>query len=468
MPIPTHSGIVTRLTNWPVACWKSIVMTESRSTTYKRSSTYELDRRAIQILRENDWGGFTLPSKRLYPYQWNWDSMFVALGFSEIDLDRAWTEIESLFEGQWDNGMAAHIVFRRDCPTYFPGPSIWQSRHSPPTSGLSQPPVAATVVRDLFEKDPVMGLERLRVLFPKLIKWHRWFHTMRVISGGTAIAVTHPWESGRDNSPDWDTALRRVDPTGVSPYERRDLNHVDAAMRPTKFDYDRYMKLVEYGRATGWDHAQITREGPFAVADPGITFILMRADRDLKELAKILGYRDSLFEIESWLEGADKTADFLWSEHLKAYAARDMRTGVFAEGISSVAFLSYYAGIFHSQRNGALLGHLRRFLASVRYGVPSFDPQHPGFEARRYWRGPSWAIVNYLIARGLLDAGLVDESNELRLHTRAMIEGAGFYEYFDPTDGTGAGGTDFTWTAAIWLAWASPMVDNSLVHPIKR
>lgn len=436
-------------------------MEKEATARTQRSPSYALDQHAIQILRENDWGGYTLPSKGLYPYQWNWDSMFVALGFSEIDLDRAWTEVESLFEGQWGNGMAAHIVFRRDMPGYFPGPAVWQSNHYPPTSGLSQPPVAATVVRDLFEKDRDFGIDRLRALFPKLIKWHRWFHTKRVISGGKAIAVTHPWESGRDNSPDWDAALSRVDPSGVTPYQRRDLAHVDAAMRPTDADYDRYMKLVEFGRDCSWDHTHITREGPFAVADPGITFILMRADRDLKALARHLRYRDSLYEIESWLRGADQTSDDLWCESLGAYAARDLRTGEFAEGISSVAFLSFYAGLLNPQRDARLLAHLRRFLDRVRFGLPSFDPDHPKFEPRRYWRGPSWAIVNYLIARGLTDVGLLDEAQEIRNHTQRMISGSGFFEYFDPRDGSGAGGRDFTWTAAIWLAWASPMVSAS-------
>ncbi|MCH8475911.1 MAG: hypothetical protein LAT55_11880 [Opitutales bacterium] len=435
------------------------------STKPARRPSHRTDQRAIQILRENDWGGYTLPSKGLYPYQWNWDSMFVALGFSEFDLDRAWTEVESLFEGQWGNGMAAHIVFRRDMPGYFPGPRVWETTEKIPTSGLSQPPVAATVVRDLFEKDREFGWERLREIFSKLVKWHRWFHTMRVISGGTAIVVTHPWESGRDNSPDWDAALRLVDSEGIEPYTRCDLGHVDAAMRPTKEDYDRYMKLVEYGRSTGWDHTQITREGPFAVADPGITFILTRADRDLKYLAQVLGYRDSLYEIEGWLATSGQAADSLWSEELQAYVAYDLRHGCFAEGVSSVAFLSFYAGLSHPGRDRFLLRHLHRFLDAVQYGVPSFDPEHPFFESKRYWRGPTWAIINYLIARGLLDFGLREEADLLRHSTREMISKHGFYEYFDPLDGTGSGGKDFTWTAAIWLAWASPMVDGSKNHP---
>ena len=50
--------------------------------------------------------------------------MFVATFrfLPEFDLDRALEEVETLFQGQWNNGMAAHIVFRRDDPSYFPGP----------------------------------------------------------------------------------------------------------------------------------------------------------------------------------------------------------------------------------------------------------------------------------------------------------------------------------------------------------
>jgi hypothetical protein len=417
----------------------------------------ELDRRALSILRQNEWGGYTLPTRGLYPYQWNWDSMFVALGFAEFDLERAWTEVETLFEGQWANGMAAHIVFRKDDPSYFPGPDIWRAEGSKlPTSGCSQPPVAATVVRDLYEKDPAMGRDYLEKLFPKLMAWHRWFHTMRVISGGAAIAVTHPWESGRDNSPDWDAALANVDPTGIEPYTRRDTGHVDAAMRPTGAEYDRYLKLVEYGRQTGWDHAHITREGPFAVADPGVTFILMRADRDLKALALILDKQDSAREIETWLYHAEEAVDYLWSEKLGAYAARDLRTDTAATGVSSVAFLSYYAGVAVPRRDAHLQRSLRRILDLAPFSLPSFDPEHPRFDSRRYWRGPTWAVVNYLVARGLAEYGFENESERIRGDTRRMIALSGFYEYFDPLTGAGAGGDNFAWTAAMWLCWASP------------
>ena len=48
-------------------------------------------RRAAAVLRHNDNGGYTVPSRATYPHQWNWDSALAALGWAELDAARAWT-----------------------------------------------------------------------------------------------------------------------------------------------------------------------------------------------------------------------------------------------------------------------------------------------------------------------------------------------------------------------------------------
>lgn len=417
----------------------------------------ELDAQAKEILRVNDRGGFTVPTARLYPYQWNWDSAFAARGFGEINKDRAWTELDTLLEAQWADGMVPHIIFRRDDPDYFPGPRIWQSGTTPPSSGYSQPPVAATVARDLFEAGPKEAAEpRARAVFPKLLAWHRWFHRYRDPEGLGVIAIAHPWESGRDNSPDWDAAMEKVDTSGVEPYERRDTDQIHAEMRPTKKDYDRYIALIQFGRNCGWDPQEIAKNGPLFVADPGLTFVLLRADRDLLALAKSLGESDSIAEIEGWIAQAEAGASLLWNAKAGAYCARDLRSGEQSDGVSSVSFLSLYAGLDAPEQEKLNLASLERIAAACRYAVPSFDPEHPKFDSLRYWRGPTWCVVNELIGRGLAERGFSKLAERVRGDTAALIESAGFYEYFCPLTGRGAGGGDFTWTAATWLAWASP------------
>ncbi len=402
---------------------------------------------AKAILRDNDRGGYCVPTAGLYPFQWNWDSLFAALGWAQFDTERAWTEIETLFAAQWPSGMVPHIVFWKDAPSYFPGPDTWRTNTvTPATSGISQPPVAATIVRRLTEMDRPPK----RSLYEAIERWHRWWHEARDPDGLGVIAVSHPWESGRDNLPDWDRPLLRVAPTANGDYKRRDLDHVDASMRPHKSDYDRYLALIDYGASTGWDDAEIARRSPFRVADPGVTAVLLRAERDLVWLGESLGVDTS--DIRRRVDRLESGFEQFWNEAAGAYCSLDLLSGQLAEAGTSVSFLAPYAGIdCHTDR---LLEQLQSWSQACTYLVPSFDPRHADFEPLRYWRGPVWCMINYMIASGLADFGACAWAERLRADTAKLISGAGMPESFDPMAGEPVGGSRFTWTAALWLAWA--------------
>ncbi|MEM1236401.1 MAG: hypothetical protein AAGI10_05465 [Pseudomonadota bacterium] len=409
------------------------------------NTAIDMDARARAILQGNDRGGYTVPTAGLYPYQWNWDSAFAAWGFATFDVDRAWEELETLFSGQWANGMVPHILFHKDDPGYFPGPDVWASGTTPPSSGISQPPVAATMVRLVLAADPSRA-ERARALFPKLMASHTWFMRDRVRDG--MACITHPWESGRDNCPDWDIGMAGVDGSNVGEYTRRDTGHVDASMRPTMEEYDRYVAILEFGRSVNWNANAIMADGPFLMADPGTHFILMRAHADLAALAAELG--EDAGPLDTWHDELRKGADGLWNPEIGAYDARNMRDGAFAGVLGTGAFTAYVAGVARPELDAELM----RSWDAVKYGLPSSDPEGPLFDARRYWRGPMWPFLNALIALGLKDSGRADLAERLRKETESAIRSGGFNEYFDPTTGEPCGGTDFTWTAAIWLTWA--------------
>ncbi|KMW56829.1 hypothetical protein AIOL_001785 [Candidatus Rhodobacter oscarellae] len=410
-----------------------------------------LDERARAILRANDRGGFTLPTEGLYPYQWNWDSAFAGWGFASFDLDRAWQELESLFSGQWPNGMVPHILFRSDDPGYFPGPTVWgtQGIGPIPSSGISQPPVAATAIRAIWQADKAAGDARLRALLPGIKAWHRWFMDWRRTPEG-AIFVTHPWEAGRDNTADWDSAMAMIEPAGVGDYTRRDTAHVNAEMRPTKADYDRYIWLVNRGRNMGWDEAEMAKDRPFAVADPTMTFILLRANRDLSHMLAAHGMDTA--EVDGWTMRLEAGCAALRHPELGFFDAVNLRTGAHTGHLTSASFLCWYAGLDDARMRAAVT----EGLASSSYPLPSLAVDSPHFDGMRYWRGPTWAMVNMMIGLGLADMGLAAEAELLRTRTGEMIAQHGFAEYFHPQTGEPAGGGTFTWTAAVWLAWASP------------
>lgn len=408
-----------------------------------------LDERARDVLRRNDRGGYTVPTRGLYPFQWNWDSAFAAWGWATFDADRAWEEIETLLRGQWVTGMLPHIVFHRSDDGYFPGPAEWGVDHAPSTSGISQPPVLASMVRRVHAADPDLGRARLEPLFPKLVAAHRWWHDTRCGEG--VAAITHPWESGRDNSTAWDVGLIAVDASTIEPYQRRDLGHVDASMRPSSLDYDRYVAILEFGRRASWDQARIVADGPFLMADPALNLILLRAHRDLAALGRALGgwAAAAARDLDGWAAELEASLPRLWNDETGAYDALDLRTGRFAGCTTASAWLEYWAGVADERLDARLASVWER----VRYGLPTEDPASRSFEPRRYWRGPVWPVVNSLVATGLAESGRSDEAERLRAETGALIRSGGFAEYFDPIDGTPCGGGSFTWTAAVWLAW---------------
>lgn len=412
---------------------------------------------ARAILRGNDRGGYTVPNGRVYPFQWNWDSAFVAIGFDTFDRNRAWQEVETLFKAQWEDGFLPHIIFWQEDEGYFPGPGVWDTGRDPVTSGITQPPVAASMIRILWEKAKAAGeadayRPRLEALFGKLLAWHRWFRDHRDPEGRGVVVAMHPWETGRDNSPEWDAPGEPIDISNVGEYVRRDTGHLDAKMRPTKLEYDRYLALVQYGRAQGWDHAKISAGNPFKVADVGMSMMLLRANRDLLLLAKDLGRDAEVMEIALMIAKAETGIDWLWDEQKHAWCSRDLISGKSSGFITSASFLSFYAGLSDPPKDAAMLAHFSRIGSKVEYMMPSLDPEDPGFQMIRYWRGPVWAVVNFMIYTGLAEAGYDAEAARMRRDTLALIERNGFYEAFSPVDGTGSGGDDFSWTAAIWLA----------------
>ena len=416
----------------------------------------DVDRQAVRILQANDRGGYTVPTDGLYPYQWNWDSAFAALGFATFDRDRAWREIEALFEGQWEDGMLPHIIFRRIDPEYFPGPDVWGSNTDPPTSGHSQPPVVASVVRWLVETGVGADERRAHALFPGLLASHGWWHRYRDPDETGLVGIIHPWESGRDNCPDWDEALRKISvPDDLGAYHRRDTDFADAATRPTSETYDRYLTIVKFGRECGWDHEKVTREGPFLMADPCVQFVLMRADRDLMALAERFEDDRARRIIADWIARDAEGAQAMWSDNACGFVARDLRNGGKSPAISNASMLAFHANAGTDEQRAEMVRQAREIFDECRYVFPSWDPRHKGFEQRRYWRGPVWSVMNWMIAAGFDRHGHTALARRVRGDTLAMVRQSGFFEYFDPLTGEGLGGSDFTWTAAVHLALLS-------------
>jgi len=112
--------------------------------------------------------------------------------------------------------MIPSIIFRSDDPDYFPGPSVWQTQdvmENPPaisSTGISQPPVLASVVWSLVNGGGAEDKLRATKLLDKILNYHVWFQNERTSSHADVVGTVHPWESGRDNCPTLRTKRHRT------------------------------------------------------------------------------------------------------------------------------------------------------------------------------------------------------------------------------------------------------------------
>ena len=100
--------------------------------------------------------------------------------------------------------------------------------------------------------------------------------------------------------------------------------------------------------------------------------------------------------------------------------------------------------------------------------MPSLDPSHKSFESKRYWRGPVWSVMNYMIYEGLENENEFKLAEKIKNDTINLVENNGMAEYFDPQSGDGLGGKDFSWTAAVHLELLKEKIDLKLRNKFKK
>jgi len=433
------------------------------------SDTAGLFAAAKETLQQNDRGLYTVPARGLYPHQWLWDSCFIAIGQSHYDVERAKMELLSLLRGQWSNGMVPHMILT---PGHKPHPylGVWRSWISPfapddiSTSGITQPPMLAEAVVRIGAKLPLVERRSwYRQVFPALLAYHQWLYNERDPHNEGLALVIHPWETGLDNTPPWMAYMnehllpwwiRILDKTKLASLlslVRMDTRHVPAEQRPTNieamalYDAQRRLRRKEYNINKILDHSL------FAIEDLAFNCIFIRANEHLLDIAKSIR-ADIPDELLARMQKTARALDELWDPYTESYYPRDFTTHRLLKEQSVAGLLPLYAGCISKDRAAMLVKSIENdHLFGPAYPVPSAPLNSVWFDPVRYWQGPTWFNMNWLIVQGLKRYGYHDHAAALSEVMLEIAEQHGFYEYFNPLTGEGLGAKDFSWTAALTI-----------------
>ena len=195
-----------------------------------------LENEARAVLDASWLGASTLPSRTLYPHQWNWDSAFIAIGRSWYDEARAQQELRSLFARPVGERQGAEHrvqpVGRRG--RLLPGPGVLADvetrRADAPrdveTSGITQPAIHARAALEMHRHAHDVEASRafLRWLYPRLVAEHAYMTDRR--------GPDRHRSAGRRAS----LGVRPGQLTGLGPRPRRDGDPAGcrAAVRPAR------------------------------------------------------------------------------------------------------------------------------------------------------------------------------------------------------------------------------------------
>jgi hypothetical protein len=301
---------------------------------------------------------------------------------------------------------------------------------------------------------------RIQALYPQMVSWHRYLATHRDPESSGLVTTFHPWE-GTDNSPRWDRALERIKVAEPGPYTRLDISEVpDPSQRPTNWDYDRYLWLVEQLRKYRYDDAQIYREYPFLIKDVFFTSVLVAANAALLDLADVAeASGEDREQLTRWFDRGRAALASRFDTRTGLCIDYDVRAGQDIRLRTFAGFAPLFARIADA---GQLAAQLRLLDSEDFCGhpglrwrlLPSTSPAEPEFERDNYWRGPVWPVIDWLLWKSLSQLGCSARAGQIRSDSLGQIAADGeFGEYFEPFTGKQLGSAQQSWTAAVTLDW---------------
>lgn len=333
---------------------------------------------------------------------WAWDSWKIASGNALFHPEMAKDEMRTFFDHQAANGMIADYIGRNSAS------NNWRD---------SKPPLATWGTMNVYRATG--DKEFIAEMFPKLLKYHRWWYADRDHDGngiceygstdGTLIAAA--WESGMDNAVRFDAA-----------------------------------KMLRNG------------EGAWSMNQESVclnSFLYM--DKQLlAEMADLLGQKETAKQLR---EEAEKIGNYVRTQMFDpatgAFCDRRLGTGELIQGMGPECWLPLWAGIANKAQAKSVMEIMMdptMFNSTLPLGTLAVS--HPQFcPVRGYWRGPVWVDQVYFGIVGLQRYGFKKEAHMLTekfiRNAQGLIGDKPIHENYNPLTGETQHASNFGWSSAL-------------------
>jgi hypothetical protein len=336
--------------------------------------------------------GYTAPNAARYPFAWLWDSCFHSIVWAEL--------------GDAERALTelAHVFRLQDDDGFVPHidyevepdahADFWGRRGA---STITQPPMYGHAVAALRRR----GLDVPAELAERAVAGCHFFLARRRHERSGLVAPAHPWETGCDDSPRWD--------------------HWGAADAAEWFRAKG--EIVEGARSFDCGSVALTAL---------VAFNLQELGEDASDLvAPLAGRWDD--DVRTWVDAGEGEP-----------------------GSGRARTIEALLPVLVSPRDEPFRDLLDPQAHGGRFGPAGVHRREPTFDRRRYWRGPVWPQLAYLL--WLAGADIAGS-------TVAGASTSGLAEYWDPDDGTGLGARPQSWSGlALVMANAASISSSGLIQ----
>jgi hypothetical protein len=220
------------------------------------------------------------------------------------------------------------------------------------------------------------------------------------------VVLVHPWESGCDDSPRWDSWC----PGGWTATRWKEVK-------------GELVRSLVFDEATRSPVANPSFEVPAAGFNALVAF-------NIAELASVAG-RPLAGELVDFADRFEPVVDDGTGRPSSRVRTSDALLGVLVEPSMADA-------VFATLRDPSAFGG--------DHGPPSVHRSEPTFDPTGYWRGSAWPQLTYLFWVAARRAARPDDERWLAERLVAGAAHSGFAEHWDPDRGTGLGARPQSWT----------------------